>query len=88
MTNDELERVLYNFDCSQCMSRKSIAKSVAKIHPRFALEKAEIRYLSANGWLMYCGTMTPWAESSDVETRMPNFKTHEEALAIQKSREP
>jgi len=80
--------MLYNIDCPQCQSRKRSDEARAKIHPSFALQKAEIRYLSANGWIMYCGTMTPWAESSDVETRMPNFKTHEEALAIQKAREP
>lgn len=88
MLDKDLIDKLYNADCSQCKQRRRFDETRAKIHPSFALQKAEIRYLSANGWLMYCGTMTPWAESSDVETRMPNFKTHEEALAIQKSREP
>ncbi len=54
-----------------------------KVHPRHTLMRAEIRYLLANDWLMYCGCMDMWADKSEPTVRY----LHEDALAIQKKRD-
>lgn len=49
----------------------------------WTLFRAEMKYLQANGWVVYCGTWAPYGDPLDPERRL----THNDALAEQKSRD-
>jgi hypothetical protein len=62
---------------------REFTKPMTEPHPRHTLMRAEIRYLNANGWIMYCGVMDMWAEENAPTVRY----THEVALAMQKEKD-
>lgn len=70
-------------DCSRCKDRDMINANLEKLDPRFRLEKAEMRYLSQKGWIMYCGVYPFWADAATPKIRI----TQDEAVKIQKERD-
>lgn len=70
-------------DCAKCKAQAKHEAIIANLDPRFRLERAEIRYLTSKGWIMYCGTMTPWADAATPKTLI----TQDEAVRIQKERD-
>ena len=54
-------------------------------HPRFLLDRAELRYLDANGWLILCDTLKCRCAPEDKE--MLNPMTMDDAVIEQKKRD-
>ena len=54
-------------------------------HPRFLLERAEIRYLDTNGWHILCDVMECCCAPEDVECKNPMLMN--DAVIEQKKRD-